>query len=133
MNYKEMQLRLVIASDPETDDEELQQLTIQLRNEILDLDVEAVSLVEAEEAPAGTKAGAPVTWGTLLVTLAASGGVLTALVNLLKSWLVRNEQRSITLEIEGDRLEVTGLSSEEQQHLINDWMSRHRLVITAHD
>ena len=75
----------------------------------------------------------PVTWGALLVALTASGGVLTTLVNTLQSWLTRHERRSVTLEIDGDRLEVTGISSQEQQRLIDTWLSRHGEIVIAND
>jgi hypothetical protein len=133
MHERATQLRLVIDTDPEADNEELEQLTRRLRQEILDSDVGDVYLVKAGEVPTGAKSGDPVTWGALLVTLAASEGVIATLINLLKSWLTRNEQRRIALEIDGDRLEVTGLSSEEQHRLINEWMNRHRLILMPND
>jgi hypothetical protein len=127
------QLMLNINAGPETDEEELAELTRQLREELLELDVEAVGLVRAGEAPERAKAGDPVTWGALLVALVASGGVLTTLINTLQSWLTRHERRSVTLEIGGDKLEVTGISSEEQQRLINTWLSRHGGIVIAND
>jgi hypothetical protein len=127
------QLMLNIHAGPETDEEELAELTRQLREELLELDVETVGLVRAGEAPERAKAGDPVTWGALLVALVASGGVLTTLINTLQSWLTRHERRSVTLEIDGDKLEVTGISSEEQQRLINTWLSRHGGIAIAND
>ena len=127
------QLVLSIDAGPDTDVEELAELTQQLRSELLELDVESVDLVRAGEAPERAKAGDPVTWGALLVALTASGGVLTTLVNTLQSWLTRHERRSVTLEIDGDRLEVTGISSQEQQRLIDTWLSRHGGIVIAND
>jgi hypothetical protein len=65
----------------------------------------------------------------LLVTLATSaaagaGGVLPTLINTVQSWLSRrHENRSITLEIQGDKLEVSSVSSEEQRRLIDTWIN----------
>ncbi len=126
MTDRETRLVLNIDAGPEADAEELAELTRQLREDLLHLDVETVDLAHAGEAPTGTKAVDPVTAGTLLVTLAASGGVLTTLINALQSWLTRHERRGVTLEIGGDKLDVTGISSEEQQRLIDAWLSRHR-------
>ncbi len=126
------QLMLNINAGPETDEEELAELTQQLRKELLELDVEAVG-VRAGEAPERAKAGDSVTWGALLVALVASGGVLTTLINTLQSWLTRHERNSVTLEIGGDKLEVTGISSEEQQRLINAWLSRHGGIVIANE
>ena len=127
------QLMLDIDAGPDVDEEELAELTHQLRGELLELDVEAVDLVRAGEAPERAKVGDPITWGALLVALAASGGVLTTLINTLQSWLTRHERRSVTLEIDGDKLEVSGISSEEQQRLINAWLSRHGGIVVADD
>lgn len=127
------QLMLNIDLGPEVDVEELEELTRQLRQELLELDVEAVDLVRAGEAPERAKAGDIVTWGMLLVTLAAPGGVLTTLINVLQAWLTHDERRSVTLEIDDDKLEVTGITSEERQRLINAWISRHSEILIAND
>ncbi len=127
-------LMLRLDAGPDVDDEELAELTRQLREELLELDVEAVDLVHAGELPEKAKGGGdPVAWGALLVALAASGGVLTTLINTLQAWLTRSERRSVILEIGGDKLEVTGVSSEEQQRLINTWLSRHGGIVIAND
>lgn len=125
----QMQLKLTISTSSEADDEELDRLTRQLCQEILDLDVEDVSLVETGEAPIGSK-GAPIALGAMLVTVLTSGTVFPHLFDLLKSWLTRHGLRSVTLEIDGDKLEVKGISAQEQQQLIDAWMSRHKLILT---
>jgi len=125
-----MQLKLTINTSSEADGQELDRLTRQLRQEILDLDVEDVSLVETGEAPEGSKSGDPIALGALLVTAMTSGGMFPHLLDLLKSWLTRHGLRSVTLEIDGDKLEVKGISAQEQQQLIDAWMSRHKLILT---
>ena len=56
---------------------------------------------------------------------AGSGGVLPTLINGVQSWLSRHrENRSITIEMGGDKLEVAGISSEEQRRLIDAWLNR---------
>ena len=127
--HDQIQLKLVINTTLDTDDRELDRLTRQLRREILEMDVEDVALVESEEAPAGAK-GDTITLGALLVTAAASGSLFPGLFDLLKSWLTRHGLRSVTLEIDGDKLEVKGISAKEQQQLIDAWMSRHGLILT---
>ena len=125
MPEKTKQVILNIDAGQEDDPEEIERFTQQLREELTELDVEAVDLVRAGETPAKAKVGDPITWGTLLLTLAASGGVITTVINVLQSWLTRQERRSISLEIDGDKLEIKGISSKEQQRLINEWRSRH--------
>ena len=125
MPEKTKQVILNIDAGQEDDPEEIERFTQQLREELTELDVEAVDLVRAGETPAKAKVGDPITWGMLLLTLAASGGVITTVINVLQSWLTRQERRSISLEIDGDKLEIKGISSKEQQRLINEWRSRH--------
>ncbi len=125
MSEKTKQVILNIDAGQEDDPEEIERFTQQLREELTELEVEGVDLVRAGETPAKAKVGDPITWGTLLLTLAASGGVITTIINVLQSWLTRQERRSISLEIDGDKLEIKGISSKEQQRLINEWRSRH--------
>jgi hypothetical protein len=125
-------LVLSINAEPDTDNEELAELTRRLREDLMELsDIEAIDLVHAGEIPERAKASASVDWGTLLVALAASGGVLTMLINVLQSWLTRHERHSVTLEIDGDKLEVKGISSGEQQRLIDAWISRRTGIVIA--
>lgn len=126
MSDNRTQVVLNINAEESVRDEELETITQQLRNELLETDVESVAFLRSGEAPEGSRAGDPVTLGTLLVTLAASGGVFTTLINAIQGWLGRGEKRSITLEIDGDKLSITGSSSEEEKQLINHWINRHK-------
>jgi hypothetical protein len=116
--------------DHDEDSEDLERITHNLRNELAEIDIiEKVDLVTKEgEAPKGSKAGGEVVaLGSLLVTL-GTAAVSTAIPNLsnaLQSWLTRHERRKISLEIGGDKIEVTGISDEQQQQLIESWISRH--------
>jgi hypothetical protein len=113
------------------DSEELERTTYSLRDDLSELDaIEKVDLVTKEGvvAPEGSKAGAEVAaLGSLLVTLGASAGsaIIPNVANTLQSWLSRHERRKISLEIGGDKLEVTGISDKEQQRLIDAWITRH--------
>ena len=95
-------LDLTIVLQDQVDNEELDRLTRQMRNEIAELDVEMVKLAQGEALPSGAK-GDPITIGTIVVAL-ASAGVFTALIELLKSWALRREGRTITLKVrDGER------------------------------
>lgn len=118
------------ASKEEHDDpEELERITHNLRDDLNGLDaIEKVDLVRKEgEPPKGSKAGDVVTLGSLLVTLGSSAAstLIPSLANTLQSWLTRHERHKISLEIGGDKLEVTGISDEQQQRLIESWIGRH--------
>lgn len=104
--------------------EEVAEATLQLRRELLDLDVETVEPGRAGEPPPGARGVDFVALGSLVVTIADSG-VLDPLLGALRSWLGRRPQRSIKLQLGGDVLELTGMSSEEQRRLTNAWLRRH--------
>lgn len=90
-------------------------------------------LVTSDGKPAKTKALEAIDWGELLVTLGASGGVITTLINVLQSWLGRQEQGSVKLKFGDDEIEVNGKPSEEQQLLINAFLSRHRGFVVSNE
>jgi len=125
-----IQLKLTIDPTAQTDAEELDRLARQLCQEILDLDVEDAVPLKGGQAPEGSKGGA-IALGALLITTLASSGAIPPLFDLLKTWLTRHGLRSVTLEIDGDKLEVKGVSAQEQQRLIDAWMSRHKLILTS--
>jgi hypothetical protein len=105
--------------------EELEELTAHLRRELLELDVHSVERVRTDEAPAGTRAVDMMALGALVVSLTNSPDLLKALVGTVQAWVARDQDRSIKLELDGDTLEVTGLSSGEQQRLVEQWIARH--------
>ena len=120
-------MRMLLELDPgfETDAEQLDELTTQLRRALLDLEVESVDRVHHDQVPPGARGVDLIALGTLLVTLAGSEGLLTELVAQVRSWLARTGQRSARLEIDGDVIEVTGVSSSDQARLITTWIERH--------
>jgi Effector Associated Constant Component 1 len=120
-----MQLLIRIETDSGADDQERVELTRKLRKQLLSLD--EVEGAEPATAPAGpgTKS-AGVDWQALMVTLASSGGILTTLTGTIQSWLTRQDRSTVTLEIGGDKLTVTGASSDTQKRLVNDWIKRHK-------
>ena len=116
---------LNIEGGPDSDDQERLELARRLRSELLALsEVEGIESPAAMVAPRSKAAG--VDWQTLIVTLAASGGVLTSLIGTIQSWLTRQEKASVTLEMGGDKLVITGASSEVQRSLVDDWVRRHK-------
>ena len=61
----------------------------------------------------------------MVVGLVASPPVLASLIDVVRSWLGRNRARSVSLTLDGDALEVSGVNSAEQDRLIDLWVSRH--------
>jgi len=130
MSEQIVTLNLAIQTEGEVNPEYLAKLTQQLRSDLLQLDVEDVALPSAEKVPEGSK-GDAVTWGQLIIALAASGGVFTTLITLLQAWVTRHERHTLALEIDGDKLEIAGISSKEQKCLIDEWLSRHPTILVV--
>jgi hypothetical protein len=118
-------LRLDLQPDPELDPEATERLARQLRAELTELEVESV-IQEGAVAPDGAKGADPVTVGAVIVALSASGGVFTALIDLLRGWLDRQSRRHrISVVIDGDTIELERPSTDQQQALLDAFVQRH--------
>ena len=106
------------------DDEEVAEATLQLRRELLELDVEAVEIPRAGDPPPGSRAVDLAAIGALVVTVAQSQ-LLASVVAAVQSWLAGSRRRSIKLGFGGDVLELEGVSSDEQRRLTDEWLRRH--------
>ena len=118
-------LALVVDAGPDADDEELERLTDQLRRELLQLDVDAVRRPMLGEAPPGAKAVGMMAIGALVIEFARSSAVLTAVVGAVQSWMSHATGRSVKLQLDGDSIEMTGISSADQTRVIDAWLARH--------
>jgi hypothetical protein len=109
------------------DPRDVEEASSDLRNELRRLNgVESVEPLPIGDAPAGARAVDTVSVGSLLMTLSASGGVLTSLIVLLKEWLGRNEKRSLLIQIGDNKLEISGPPSEEENVLIETFLRKLR-------
>jgi hypothetical protein len=117
-------LGIQVAVEPQADAEEVAEATAQLRLELLDLDVDAVELPPGGEAPPGTRAADIAELGALVVTV-AQPQLLAPVLAAVRSWLAGSQRRGIKLELGGDVLELTGVSSNEQRRLTDEWLRRH--------
>jgi hypothetical protein len=114
---------LNLETDLDTDEQGRIDLIRRLRKELLQLrEVESVESPSITTVPGSKAAG--VDWQTLLVTVAASGGLLTTLLGTVQTWLTRHERVSVTLEIGGDKLAITGASDKVPRRLIKEWIDR---------
>lgn len=94
-----------VAVGPDTDAEEVAEATLQLRRELLDLDVDAVEPAGGGEPPQGAKAVELAALGALVVSVANSQ-LLGPVVAAIRSWLGGAPQRTVKLEFDGDVLEL---------------------------
>ena len=113
-----------IGAGSDTDTEELAQLSLGLRDELLELDVEAVDGVGGEPVPDGAKGHGSGAVSTLVVALSNSA-VVVALSGLLRSWVSRRAGRTVTLRFGEDSIEISEASAEQQAKLIESWLDRH--------
>jgi hypothetical protein len=117
-------LGIRVVGGPDAEAEEVAEATLQLRRELLDLDADTVELPRAGDAPPGTRAVELAALGALLVT-AARPQLLGSVVAAVRSWVAGSPQGSIKLELGGDVVELTGVSSAEQRRLTDEWLRRH--------
>ena len=127
MEERPATLGIQVELGPDADDEEVAEATLQLRRELLDLDVDSVDLPTAGQPPPGTRGVELAALGALLVSVTQSQ-LLAPVLAAVRSWLGGSPQRSIKLELEGDTLELTGISSTEQRRLVDEWLQRHTPV-----
>jgi hypothetical protein len=122
---EQWQIAAVLDGGPEHDVEELADLTQRLRDELLELDVDTVEPATGGAAPDGAKGLELLAVGGLIVRFAMKASVLRGVVDATVGWLGRQQARSVKLTLDGDTLELTGVSSDEQQRLIEHWVARH--------
>jgi hypothetical protein len=112
----------VWVRDATADPYELDAATTGLRQELLDLDVSRVEPLGGTPPPTSKGVEAAVA-GALLVTICRPE-VLTPLVTAVRTWLGDRQHRTVRLKCADDELEVTGLSGQQQQQLIDAWLAR---------
>jgi hypothetical protein len=122
---EQAQLAAVVDAGADSDAEELADLTRRLREQLLELDVDAVEPATGGEAPAGSKGVELLAIGGLVIQFAMQSEVLKSVVDATTAWLGRQQGRSVKLTLDGDTLEVTGVSSDEQRRLVDLWVARH--------
>ncbi len=114
-----------IHGAPEVDNAELYDLTLNLRAELLQLDVERAELADSGEAPSGTRAASDWTEGILALSAICSSRTLRDIVDLVKSWMARNAARTVKLELNGDVIKITGASQRAEDKLVESWIDLH--------
>jgi hypothetical protein len=115
---------LQIVAGPDSDDEELDGMTDDLRDLLLQIDVQDVKRLPAGEVPHGTKASDAVATGMLLVTMAPT--LLPSAVTLLQAWLASRPVQSIKVTLGDDSIEVTDPSRDDQRQLIEAFLQRNQ-------
>ena len=111
--------RLILQVLPvaDSDAEELADLAGELHAELLGVDEASVALLTAGASPAGAKGlGVLAQFGTL--------DGLRAVVAVVRGWASR-AGRTVEVTIGGDVLKVTGVTTQQQEKIIDTWLARH--------
>jgi hypothetical protein len=114
---------LVLKVRPTTDedDEELAEQAGRLRAQLLDLDVDSVDRVPDDQQIGGAK-GLETLIGWLTVRLGSEG--LRTVVAAVIAWASRTGH-NVEISYGGDTLKVTGVTSAQQERIINDFLAHH--------
>lgn len=115
------ELAVKLDLGPQAGPEEVDELARSLRDELLQLDVHTVDLVNAGVAPEGTKGFGLLEVGALIVKFGSSGA-LRKVVDTIRRWAAHDANRSAKLVVGSESLEVTGISTVQQQQLIDEWV-----------
>jgi hypothetical protein len=114
------------VSEQDADPLRLDDLSRALRAELLEVDAtQTVVPLETGPAPEGTRGGLAAAAGALLVTVQPQLAAVVKIVSLVRAWLVRGGgDKRIRLEVDGDVIELTGATTEQQERLIDEWIAR---------
>jgi hypothetical protein len=82
------------------DDEQLDRLTRQFRNEARELDIESAEFVSAGPAPESTKGPDLIVLGAIAVTVGPT--VLTKFLEFLHAWSMRHQSQTVEVEIQNE-------------------------------
>lgn len=117
------QLDLCIEAGSDAEADELAALAGQLRELLLTLDVESAEPATAEPAAPGSRSGGMFLAGALTVVLTQSPELLSHLVELVQSWVSRDQSRTVPITVGGTELEITGISRNDQRELMRFWQA----------
>lgn len=114
-------IRLQVVPGAGDDAEQLDELTLMLQEELLELDVAAVEPLSEGPAPEDSKGVVAAVGGWLAVHFGPAG--LKAVVNAVATWAGRTG-RTVELTLGGDTLKLTGASAELQSSAVAEFFAR---------
>jgi Effector Associated Constant Component 1 len=114
-------LSVQVAAGPDSDPEELDLMSLDLRRELLELDVDSVARAAEGTVPPTAKAGGTGLSDVLIVSLSNST-VLVAIIHLLGRWVKRGSRRKVTVRVGKNFIEIESASAEETAKLIESWL-----------
>lgn len=115
----QLSIHLQVTSKRQTP---LSRFTLQLSEDIKKHLDSTVEITSDSSGASFEKSPVNIDWNTMLITLAASGGALTTLINLIKDRITHD--KTVTIEINGNKLSLTGadIGSESMNRLIDEFI-----------
>ncbi len=111
--------------ETDADAELLEQLTYNLREELLETPVDSVAVPTVGEAPEGSRALGIAAIGALLVNFAGSADALKQVVGVVRSWFNKKPaQRTLKITVGDKVLELSAATAEEQQELVDGFLKK---------
>ena len=123
MEPQSAELELLVDAGPGADEDELRDLPVACAPSCSS-STSRLSSLSAGPAPDDARAVEALVLGALIVKVGRSSEALTTLVRTVRGWLGDGERR-VRIELDGDVLEVSGVSTEERQRLVDAWIERH--------
>jgi hypothetical protein len=120
------ELRIQVTEE-DADAERLDVLAGYLRRDLVQLDLGDVAALRAGPPPPGARSADIAAIGALIVAVGGTADGLRLAVGAVRDWLRRGDEvgRSVRLELDGDALELSAVSAEDQDRLIELFLSRH--------
>lgn len=115
-------IKVHIKQEDQDDKQEIDSLSRNLRDDLLNLDVEDVHLLY-EKPPQDSKALDGVAIGSMIVDI-VSGGAIKEVTQTVQAWIQRNENRAVAIEMDGEKIDVKGISGKDQGKIIDTWVMR---------
>ena len=125
MSENACELVVEVNAEDGADVEELTELATRLQAELAWLDVQSVSPISVGSPPESSKGVDLLATSGLLVRFMGRQEILQSIIGGVQSWLGRQRVHSVKLTLDGDSLELSRVSTEEQDRLMEFWMLRH--------
>jgi hypothetical protein len=118
-----LDITITLGAGPDSDERELDELTSQLRRQLLELDVESVEAVRSEDVPAGAKPVDVAAIGALAVSLAPNA--LKQVMAMVEQWVANRRTNSVKVVVGGDSIELANAGRAEQEQLVQMFVEKH--------
>ncbi|MFF5156605.1 hypothetical protein ACFY3N_10205 [Streptomyces sp. NPDC000348] len=123
MSRGTQRMRLVLTGRRDSDQEELDELTLRLRERLLELDVDGVEPDRSGDVPDGAKPVDAIAVGALAVTLAPIA--LRSVLDLVRTWIENRPVRTVSITLGEDSLDLEAVSSADQQRIVDAFLAAH--------